>query len=306
MLLKIKYTAFALLFFISLRAQTNLVPNPSFEEYSLCPNGTGQFTVNDWYSANDGSPDYFNICSSNDVDIPTNNFGYQNAFHGDGYIGARIHNENGTFLEYVGCQLIQQLNYNKVYYISFYLSLADISEFSTNNFSVFFSNEYQFYNTSNNILEVPQIIYSNQINDTINWKKISIYYIANGTERFMILGNFLHVPTVEIKSNNNTNGLSYMYIDSISIIETKIPAVYSDVVLYPNPTTEVLNISMFGLNTATKTLKIYNSIGQLIFMDTINSDTYTLNTASLSSGVYTITVLDNKKYLAKKKFVVIN
>ncbi len=44
-------------------AQTNLVPNPSFETDSLCPNGGSEIKyASPWYSPTGGSPDYFRPC----------------------------------------------------------------------------------------------------------------------------------------------------------------------------------------------------------------------------------------------------
>ena len=44
----------------------NLVPNPSFEEYTECPWNFGQWAnVVDWTSPYTTSADYFNICAGN-------------------------------------------------------------------------------------------------------------------------------------------------------------------------------------------------------------------------------------------------
>ena len=53
--------------------QVNLVPNPSFEEYSLCPDKESQIErVDGWFSPSNGTPDYYNYCStSTTVSLPT-------------------------------------------------------------------------------------------------------------------------------------------------------------------------------------------------------------------------------------------
>lgn len=44
-------------------AQVNLVPNPSFESYSTCPDGSSQlYKATPWFNPALGSPDYFNVC----------------------------------------------------------------------------------------------------------------------------------------------------------------------------------------------------------------------------------------------------
>lgn len=83
-----------LIFFqvFGLRAQENLVPNGSFEEYWDCPISNnlnnGQFEkAKGWWSPTNATPDYFNRCNNGIVGIPTNFWGYQEAFQGDGYVG---------------------------------------------------------------------------------------------------------------------------------------------------------------------------------------------------------------------------
>ena len=53
----------------------NLVPNYSFESYSVCPDGCTvipkSYFVDDWIMATLGTPDYFNICS-NKSGVPDN------------------------------------------------------------------------------------------------------------------------------------------------------------------------------------------------------------------------------------------
>ena len=48
----------------SLDAQ-NLVPNPSFEDYTSCPTSVAQITLaTPWVTPTTGSPDYFNLKNS--------------------------------------------------------------------------------------------------------------------------------------------------------------------------------------------------------------------------------------------------
>lgn len=72
----------------------NLVPNGSFEQYTLCPSNSGQVLLADGWSIISQSPDYFNRCNSNDsVDVPHNIAGYQEPFHGDAYMGVATYHQ---------------------------------------------------------------------------------------------------------------------------------------------------------------------------------------------------------------------
>lgn len=277
---------FLLLVSIAAKAQINLVPNPSFEDTTSCPYGSGNFTVSGWFPASYGSPDYFNSCSINEVGVPSNDFGYQNAFHGNAYIGERVYHHGGTFFEYSACQLIQPLILDKVYKISLYISLAEISDLSTNNFSLLFLNQNQFYNTSDYIPETPQVVFQDQIIDTLGWQKLSTYYVADGSENFLVLGNFLSNSTIEIPLKNNGYEFSYMYIDSISIVESD--AVDINYIIIPNVFTpnndgynDVFEIQFLPPNSQ---LTIYNRWGSQVYQSNNYQNNWTGE--NLNDGVY--------------------
>src|SRR5688572_7787006 len=69
----------------------NLVPNGSFEEYSVCPGSysrhPAEFRVASWRTLNTGSPDYFNTCSDGEAAVPYNWAGVSDPFDGHGYAG---------------------------------------------------------------------------------------------------------------------------------------------------------------------------------------------------------------------------
>src|SRR6185436_11795118 len=81
----IAYCYFLIFAGVISNAQTNLVPNPSFETYTTCPNYYGNLsTTGNWYPATLGSPDYFDTCDVFYVDVPGNFMGHQKAFDGGG------------------------------------------------------------------------------------------------------------------------------------------------------------------------------------------------------------------------------
>ena len=67
-------------------SQTNLVPNPSFEDTVTCPNNRGQITyATSWLNPTIASPDYMNACNAGQVGVPSNYLGTQNAHTGNAY-----------------------------------------------------------------------------------------------------------------------------------------------------------------------------------------------------------------------------
>ena len=113
-------------------AQTNLVPNSSFETYTNCPNNGSQINyVPPWYSPTQGSPDYFNECagsSTSTMGVPLNGLGYQYPRTGTAYSGIYCYDASpGSTIEikeYLQVALTDSLITNRKYCVSFYINLA--------------------------------------------------------------------------------------------------------------------------------------------------------------------------------------
>jgi OmpA-OmpF porin, OOP family len=72
-----------LLFSNKLNAQSNLVPNPSFEQFMNCPQNTISSRISylyDWYKPDKGGANYFNRCTNNQ---PTDGVPYNFGGGGD-------------------------------------------------------------------------------------------------------------------------------------------------------------------------------------------------------------------------------
>lgn len=78
----------------------------------------------------------------------------------------------------------------------------------------------------------------------------------------------------------------------------------SDFKLYPNPSTEKLNIEV--TNAQIEAVSVYNVLGQLVSTEELKlqSSKYQINVANLSSGMYTIKVITDKGQLIRKFEVV--
>ena len=64
----------------------------------------------------------------------------------------------------------------------------------------------------------------------------------------------------------------------------------SKVKLYPNPTSNVLNIESIG---SIQTISVYNVLGQEVINKALNSTSTALDVSSLNSGIYVVkTVVD--------------
>lgn len=230
---KIKYIFFVFFYLFAIRyfAQTNLVPNPSFENTSDCPNKIkGIKSADFWINPTSSSPDYFNSCSSwfNET-VPKNEPGYQIPHSGNAYAGFSPFYINplvGTisFREYIQTKLDSSLISGEVYCVTYYVSLADsISEYAVNNIGAYFSPNAVSSGNKDPLPYLPQVINpsTNPLTDTSAWTRIAGQFIASGGERYVTIGNFNDNPTsdtVFIQPRNPSYKLSYYYIDDVSVI----------------------------------------------------------------------------------------
>jgi hypothetical protein len=80
-----------------------------------------------------------------------------------------------------------------------------------------------------------------------------------------------------------------------------------NVVIYPNPATNVLNISIVDPTLAPDKLKIMDLYGKLVYEDILNPETKNLKVPiNLSAGIYIVSFNDNNSVLYSQKLLIIN
>ena len=221
----LRFFIFLVSIFFGLRteviAQTNLVPNWSFDTVNYCnvggSGGGGLYYghIPPWDSPTNGSPDEFNSCVPNFL----NSWGFQLPHSGNGYSGGGFYEYTGI-REYLQIELNSTLIQNKSYCASFYVNLADRSHFACNNIGMYFSATHTFIATTSNLSFIPQIVDTSIITDSTNWINISGEYTAQGGERYIIIGNFSPnnlTDTIQLAGLNG--GAGYYYIDDVSVFE---------------------------------------------------------------------------------------
>lgn len=287
-----------------LLGQVNLVPNPSFEEYTHCPTGLsniceaiGWFQPNIvWGSVcNSGSSDYHNSCTNiPHQTVPYNWAGYQYPRTGNGYAGIAIFcvDSVNTFREYIEVKLNSTLTKNKKYCVQFYISLANKIRVGATGMGAYFSNDSLLENSEDltAILFQPQVHASGAIpiSDTVGWVEISGEFIAQGGEKFMTIGNFIDGNSIIYQINDTTGQpFAYYYIDDVSVIACDtgigINKHYASVSkLYTSQNEEWVfeNPSNKGIS-----LEVFNSLGQVVFKKVIYEEKVVFY-PNLKSGIY--------------------
>jgi len=213
----------------------NLVPNPSFEGYSDCPNdGSQLYKSIPWFETfrPGKSSDFYNKCDTTYPAI-SSFWEVQHPRTGNGMAGIILfnpnnlpNNENREFLE---VRLSQTLIANKTYCVSYYILLFKYAPFAIDSFCSCFSqdsilSDYDQYNIpscSNFSFNPTQTI----ISDTLNWTKISYFQTATGGEEFLTIGNF---KTVNLTNSDSISGSlfwigAYYFVDDVAVYECDAP-----------------------------------------------------------------------------------
>ena len=203
----------------------NLVINPDFENYTQCPDNLTQISYSfSWNSGHNGggSSDYYNTCSSANniqnaflIQLPKNGYGMAGIAMFGSWIG-------DNYREYIVGNLHHSLEKNRLFCGNYFVSLINSSRFAVENLGMYFSNSQLSY--SGNLIPLtylnPQIENKKGIiNDTTNWVKISGSFIANGGEKYLVIGNFRdnqHTNYIEVSYGVQ---LPYYFIDDVSVCE---------------------------------------------------------------------------------------
>ena len=294
----------------------NLVMNPSFEEFTVCPdyqNGAYYFNFTHLPNWNDvfyNTPDYFNVCSPieptllPEIDyplygVPRNGYGYQFAKSGNAYCGISTYyvgQPHGQ--EYISGRFSSKLVERKKYIVSLYCSLPENVQYSTSKLGIYITNELPIYNNNNLWAYTPNIINNSEFNplvDTANWMLIQDTFFANGEEEFIVIGNFNLNNNDTVKNSYLANlAGAYYYIDDVSVIELDTTiSIYepeqTSFQIYPNPAQNTIAIK----NKKPVSVSIYSLSGALLFSKSIRKDEE-IDISGLSNGVYMVAV-ENKR-----------
>ena len=212
----------------------NLVPNPGFDDLIYCPDDVGQIHLASPWVSSGGTPEVYNSCSDNPkLKVP--NAGayfdsYQPARSGDGYAGISVYTTaNIKGKELLGVSLKEKLKKNKLYYIRFFVS-PDLAPSAlywryTDAIALAFTDTSYYIDIEPNpefkVPLVPAIENLGKlITDTSGWTKVEGIYIANGTERFVVIGNFRPNSEVLFEQEWDIYGSGvYFYVEDVLVMK---------------------------------------------------------------------------------------
>lgn len=238
-MIKSCYVYLFIIFLTSIKgfSQVNAVGNPSFEDFYNCslPNYISKAKY--WNSIDSSKlgygGKYFNVCYST---VPFDGLlRYQYPKTGNAFIGAtQFCNSPCTapsIRQYPKNRLIKPLISGNIYCVKMFVNISNPSPFGNDAMQMYFGDA-----TVDTITQcgLPLTFLNAQvknptgniITDTLNWIEVSGTYTANGTEKYLILGNF--VPDASVNStfiNGSQPGIwTDVGYDDISVIDFNLPA----------------------------------------------------------------------------------
>jgi len=290
-------------------AQVNLVPNPSFENVIQCPFSFGlEAYTSDWKSARE-TPDYYNSCATWwGTSIPTNLYGYQQAYAGNAYIGMLTYrSDSSLYTEAVSVQLTTPLSIGQTYYVSFRLNLTidNFTESNTANNKIGIQFSTVSYSPSNPspINNFAHVWSDSIITDTLNWSVIKSSFVADSNYSYLSLGNFFDKQFVDSVVYGSNFG-AYYYFDDVCV-STDSTLCYQNVGLneyiqdlnmsvYPNPVTNYLTIESSKYSIPYNVI-IFNSLGQINYRGEMLYGANIINAEQFSNGLLTVEIQSENK-----------
>jgi hypothetical protein len=302
------FSVFLYGFVFCVKGQTNLVPNPSFEDTVSCPIWVGNFTLKDWIKPSWGSPDNFHSCSSGQLGVPQNVFGWQSARTGNGYVGAHGSDLSGSnSREYIQCQLNSPLTTGKKYEISFWVSRADSSTYACNNIGAYLSTNAVSISSTSNMPYSPQVFSANIISDALNWVQIIDTIQAVGGEQYLTIGVFSDDFNTNYTSvSGGWQTVFHYYYDDVSVTEILPNHILevknkNSIKLFPNPSDNFIQLISTEI---IENYTLYNHYGRIIYSkQCVNNENEIIDTSIFPSGIYYM-IITTENYTSKHSLII--
>ncbi|MBK9759049.1 MAG: OmpA family protein [Flavobacteriales bacterium] len=221
------------------QAGPNLVKNSGFEEVSKAITTWDQLErATGWSNANNASCDVFDKTACY-TGVPDNDLGTGTpAFEGERYAGFVAYKEDmrqnwkrvfktdvdfrnpgyQQYSEYLQTELNAPLTAGQPYDVSFRVKLSNGSDRAVSGIGGYCSPTMLAYKNLHFLTEKPQVSIATSVNDKQNWTEVKGTFIADGTEKFLVIGAF---PAAGMEKSKVIEGAdnqhAYYYIDGISV-----------------------------------------------------------------------------------------
>lgn len=207
----------------------NLINNPSFEEFSGKLKRLGSIDMaTGWSSPTEVKADLFSESVKDaPVSAPRNALGDQTALTGTNYAGVLWWSYgNKEPRSYLQTKFKKSLKKGQKYCVRYYVSLSDLSKYSTAEHGVFISKMLVKKNDEASLTYKAQVptLKTRIYDDQFTWQGVCGVYEAQGDENYLIIGNFQSTDGTNNEKVKRPKGenrpqtySAYYYIDDVSV-----------------------------------------------------------------------------------------
>lgn len=106
-----------------------------------------------------------------------------------------------------------------------------------------------------------------------------------------------------VSGKQGKNDFTYQYIFELTYGKSSVgveEVVTENVEIYPNPAKNVVNINVNDLDK----ISVFNSIGQAVYVENVNSDEHAINVESWSNGLYYISLETKNGVISSQKIII--
>ena len=308
------------LFTISSGMAQNLVPNPSFEDYTdtycgIVGSSGFDLTIIDWQNPTSGAPQVFfsniedscfNFQPNTTYSGPLGIKGNQTPRMGSVMAGVWLYTvQDLNQRQYIQAELTSPMEVGKTYVVEFHISLADFMEYSIDKVGAHLSTSAISSSRGSNLNYTPQIAANGFVDETTEWVVIGDTIVATEAYTHITIGNFYDDDATNTQANPlatfdvSTYG-AYYFIDDVRVEELVGASIdefaQDDVRIYPSTITNVLNVE----TPEGTTIEVYNTFGQRLFSSQAKSGNESINTSDFARGVYLVHLTLGSKKLTRK------
>ena len=186
----------------------NLIPNPGFEKRKNKSSNIKNAIP--WQGS--GTVDYYFRTDKLDTSR------YKGAHTGTSYAGLRF---QPKYREYMYVRLAEPLEKNRTYHFKMYVRLSGRSTVTLKQLGVYFSEEEFKVGMQFDEQGIIDSTFKKGISGTLNWIPIQGNYLANGGEKYIIIGNFKSKMIEDFVKRKRWEIFelreAYYYIDDVSL-----------------------------------------------------------------------------------------
>ncbi len=204
----------------------------------------------------------------------------------------------GTYEAFINLPCMDVVN-GETYRISYWKKALTATGFTVNGQSGVFTGLGQDAASMTTVVK-PYSALTPTTNVTASWVKDSVDYVATATETryFAIAGKgTLATATPPQQINVRIDDIKITKVTGATGIKTNA---LTEMTLFPNPTTGILNINAVEANSS---VEVYNIIGDKVYSGNLSKGNNSLDLSGLANGSYIVKLNSDSQKLTKKVII---